>query len=142
MASNFIAPTSPDADPNSGAFSTIVLTQGARIDVRYTDMSRDDYIYVDFGPGYITPQQQGNATGTVQFLIPAAEVLKMAGRPVLVTYTVYHPTGPSTSQPAVFAVPENLAQIAITQVLDRNNVLIPNGGTTTSTTVTVNGTVT
>lgn len=141
MASNFIAPTSPDAD--NGVFRPIVLTQGARIDVRYTDMSADDYMWVRWGANYTTAQQQGNpATQTVQFLVPATEVVKTAGQTINVTYTVIHPTGPSQSAPGRFTVPANATTIAITQVLDSNNVPIPNGGTTTSTTVTLQGTVT
>jgi hypothetical protein len=139
MASNFVAPTSPDAD--NGVFRPTVLTQGARIDVRYTDMAADDFMWVRWGTSYTSPQQQGNpATGTVQFLVPAAEVVKTAGQAVSVTYTVLHPTGPSQSAAGQFTVPANATAVAITQVLDSNNVAIPNGGTTTSTRVTLYGT--
>lgn len=139
MASNFRAPTSPDA--NNGSLSPAVLTNGARIDVRYDDMSVNDYIIVHWGAGYETDPQPGSNGPVVQILIPAAEVVKTAGQTLQVTYTVIFPGGPGLSNASTFIVPANATVVAITQVLDSNNVSIPNGGTTTSTRVTVRGLV-
>lgn len=138
MASDFRAPTSPDA--LNGVFSPSVLTNGARIHVQYGDMSPNDFVVVLWGAGYTTNPQPSSSGTAVEVLIPADEVLKTAGQTLLVSYRVIYPGGPGVSNAAPFTVPMNLTQIAITQMLDGNNVPISNGGTTTSTRVTLYGT--
>lgn len=138
MASDFRAPTSPDA--LNGVFSPSVLTNGARIHVQYGDMSPNDFVVVLWGAGYTTNPQPSSSGTAVEVLIPADEVLKTAGQTLLVSYRVIYPGGPGVSNAATFTVPMNLTQIAITQMLDGNNVPISNGGTTTSTRVTLYGT--
>ena len=138
MASDFRAPTSPDA-PN-GVFSPSVLTNGARIHVQYGDMSPNDFVVVLWGAGYTANPQPSSSGTAVEVLIPANEVLKTAGQTLLVSYRVIYPGGPGVSNAATFTVPMNLTKIAITDVRDSNDKPIPNGGKTSSTRVTLYGT--
>lgn len=138
MASDFRAPTSPDA-PN-GVFSPSVLTNGARIHVQYGDMSPNDFVVVRWGAGYTANPQPSSSGAAVEVLIPANEVLKTAGQTLLVSYRVIYPGGPGVSNAATFTVPMNLTQIAITDVRDSNDKPIPSGGITSSTRVTLYGT--
>jgi hypothetical protein len=140
MASNLKAPTAPDAD--SGTFRPIVLTQANTVvNAKYDNMTAADSVTLHFGSTNIGPVS-GNATGTVSFNVPLAEMLKVQGTTVNCTYTVVYPGGPATSPSRAFTVPSQQVSIVITQVLDDKGQLIPDGGTTTSTSVIVNGTVT
>ena len=138
MASDFRAPTSPDAP--DGVFSPSVLTNGARIHVLYGDMSPNDFVIVLWGAGYTTNPQPSSSGSAVEVVIPADEVLKTAGQTLLVSYRVIYPGGPGVSNAATFTVPMNVTKIAITDVRDSNDKPIPSGGITSSTSVKLYGT--
>lgn len=130
----------PATLPAPGA--TVVVAQ-------YPGMALTDHIYLywegttqDGQPTHFAADKAVTAIGLISFSVPtAANVTPLAGGSVKIYYTVVSGLVSRTSDALQLTVKAGGAVgISIIQILDSAGASIPNGGSTTSTSVTIKGT--
>jgi hypothetical protein len=87
-----------------GVLAPLMVLEGATVRISYPDMRETDTIALSFDGNEGFPVQNGSATGSILFSIPAEDVGRAIGRTVTVHYTRLRDAVPSVSRTLTLVV--------------------------------------